>query len=214
MSIIMDLIRGRRRIASEETNKVLGDLIEPIYAVLYDFRDSGRITEFEFRAFHGITTYAPIVVSFYQVFYFSISKRYRYVFHASLFEALFFSMTISLHGFLSLMQNSERYKKASDVSREKFISDFIEVFDQKEVKDYLTKEIHLAESYLEKGIDPRDLWFNQALKIGRILSDSTVDVAKLVENNVKLRMTISIYSGEVLVNGRKLFDKTVFEDIG
>ena len=214
MSIIMDFIRGRKRIASKETPKILGDFIIPIYAVLYDFRDTGRITEFEFRAFRGITIYAPIVVSSYQVFYISTSKRYRYSFHDSLFEALFFSMTISLHGFLSLMQNAESYKKASDVSREKFISDFIEVFDQEEVKDYLTKEISLAEGCLENGTDPRDLWFSQAIKIGRILSDSEVDITKLVENDLKLRMTIAIYSGEVLVNSRKVFDKIVFEDIG
>lgn len=125
---------------------------------------------------------------------------------STIIDAYIFLCATELHGFFVRLKNKKEIREALNVSREKFIKDFAEIFGGEEIENYFNKVLGSFDE-IAKKCDLRDLWFHQALIFCNMLSEGKIDFGDLTREK---QILISFTSQILQIETTKLFDKIVF----
>ncbi len=172
----------------------------------------GKITKFEEKAFISFCAAANIAAKTYittdKLPYIKIEEVEN---ENTTFDAYLFLCAVELHGFFTRLKNKKEIKDALDVSQEKLVKNFAEIFGGKELEDHLKKLLNTFNKMVEEmGDDPRDLWYNQALLFGNKLSEGKINFGALTEKDLAVKMSISTISTNLQIESAKIFDSIVF----
>ena len=124
-------------------------------------------------------------------------------------QAYVFLCLAELREFFRVSENKKEFRDVSDVSKEKLIKDFCKVFGGDDIERYALKTLAFFDEIEGEMNDPRDLWYNQAIYFGKLLSNNEVDFEKLTEENLATKLGLSITTQDVQIENAKMFQRII-----
>ena len=124
-------------------------------------------------------------------------------------QAYVFLCLAELREFFRVSENKKEFNEVVDVTKEKMINDFCRIFGGDDIEKYARKTLTFFDEIEGEMNDPRDLWYNQAIYFGKLLSSDKIDFAKLTEENLGTKLGLSLTTQEVQIENAKMFQKVI-----
>lgn len=129
----------------------------------------------------------------------------------SITKAFCFWCTVELHAFMNALKNKRSWKDSFDITLEKLLLDFIKLFDDIISEDYLVELINNFNKIVsDRNGDARDLWYSQVILFANILYNGQQDYSHIFEHDIKLKLSTSLFIGEIRINAVQFIEQTVF----
>ncbi len=171
-----------------------------------------KISEFEEKAFSSFCRAANITAQSYLKAY----RESEYIPYKimeidnidTIFNAYIFLCATELDLFFRRAGNKAEIRDVMDVSRDKLINDFAEVFGGEEISKYFNKTLESFADIASEIGGPLDLPYNQVLNFGIILSGGK-RIAEQIDMDIKAITYLSLLSHNAQMASSRLFDETV-----
>ncbi len=124
-------------------------------------------------------------------------------------QAYIFLCLVELREFFRLSKNKKEFQDAMDVSKEKLIEDFCKIFGGEDIKKYTEQTLKFFDETEDEMGDPRDLWYNQTIYFGKLLSNDEINFEKLTEDDLAIKLDLSITTQRIQVENAKMFQKII-----
>ena len=131
----------------------------------------------------------------------------------SITKAYCFWCTVELHAFMNTLKNKNSWKNSFDVVLEKLVLDFTRLFDGTISENYIIELINSFDKTVsDRNGDARDLWYSQVIMFANILYNKEQDFFAIFEQDIKLKLSTSLFIGEIRINTVQFIEQTVFSE--
>ena len=117
---------------------------------------------------------------------------------------------VELYEFFTIAQNKKEIQNKMDVSKEELIEDFGKVLGGENIDNHIKNMLTAFDGILNETKDRRDLWYNQAIYFGKLLSNNDMEFEKLIEENIATELDLSMTTQHVRVENAKTLQKIIF----
>lgn len=190
--------------------QIFTKLRDQSFAEIIERLNGHDITHFEKNAFTAFVVGASHAAEIYFSFDRSPFKNIKYIqdFDVAM-QAYVFLCLVEMYEFFRIFEKKEEYKNVMNVSKEKIIKDFCKIFGGEDIEKYTEQTLVFFDEIENKMNDPRDLWYNQVICFGKLLSNNEVDFEKITEENLAIKLDLSMAVQRVQIENAEMFRKII-----